>query len=463
MIRGLFTKIYLYLNNYHHRTYSNWRLLCLFIPLFASRLLTMTINIVDSMMVSGVHSGAMSGVSLTTSISTMFSTLIHAFTVASTIQATQRIGRRDYKGAIMVIKKSYTTSYLVALPVAAVFFFFSPQLIHLLFGAVEDPLIMDAAVLSAKYEAISLLLSPMVNCTVQIFTCQGKTKVTLLMNIIANLTNVAGNYLLINVFSLGVAGAKIATIFSHLVLIFGTLLFACSLKNPLCLRGGSWRDYLPTKDSIKKTFSLGLPTGFENNLSDLAKLLVTSLVALCGAVAVNANTVAHQLTSLYVMGGCAVGSTLSIVSGHCKGAGKHDEVKYYTRFLIVCSMAWQAIFAFFILVFWQPILSGYHVEGETAQLVWELTVPYLLLGIPFWTMSYTPPNAFRACGDVRFPMVLSVSTLWICRVGIAYLIFYAFGLGIWSTWLASYADWMVRSICNFIHFKRGRWLNKELL
>ena len=463
MLRTAVTKLYLRLNDFRDRTYSHWRLICLFVPLFASRLLTMTMNIIDAMMVSGVHSGAMSGVSLTSNLQIVFSTIIYAFSIAASIMATQRVGRQDHQGALRIIKQSYVVCYLIALPVGAIFFFFAPQLIELLFGAVDDPLIMEAAIISARYDAISLLLIPLLHSTPIVFTCQGKTKVTLVMNIVANVTNVAGNYLLINVFSLGVDGAKIATLFAHFVNFFVTFAFAHSKSNPMRLTLTPFRDFLPDKTSFKRFFALGLPTGFENNLSDLAKILVTALVTQCGAMAVNANAVAHQLTSLYVMGGCGVGSTLSIVAGHCKGAGKPEEVKYYTRLLILCSMAWQAIFAFFIIVFREPILAGYHVEGETAKLVWELTLPYLILGIPLWTMSYTPPNAFRACGDVRFPMVLAVSTLWICRVGVAYLIFYTLGLGIWSIWAASYVDWLARSICNLIHFKRGRWLEKKAL
>ena len=423
----------------------------------------MLISIVDAMMVSGVNSGAMSGVSLTTNITAVFSMFLTGIVTASSILATQRIGKGDYLGAVKEIKKSILISYMIALPLCFVLMFFSPQLILLFFGAVEDPLILEAAMISARYDAVYYLLYPFLICITQVFTCQGKTKVTLVMNVIANLVNVLGNYVMINVVGMGVAGAKMATIFSGVVNIAGTLAFACHKNNPLRFSFDSLRDFLPDWQSVKRVLSLGLPTGFENNLSNFAKLLVTALIAQCGALAVNANSVAHNLTSLFVIGGCAVDGTMSIVVGHCKGAGHEDEVKYFTKYFIFASMAFQAVFAFVILLFLDPLVSGYNATGETAQLAKELTVPYLLVGIPLWTMSYTPPNAMRACGDVKFPMVLAVSTLWICRVGLAYLFYYFISPTIWSIWAASYVDWLVRSIFNFIHLKRGRWLKKKVI
>ena len=54
----------------------------------------------------------------------------------------------------------------------------------------------------------------------------------------------------------------------------------------------------------------------------------------------------------------------------------------------------------------------------------------------FWPLAFTMPNALRAAGDVRVPMVISITSMLVVRVGGSYLLGLHFGLGAIGVWLA---------------------------
>ena len=83
--------------------------------------------------------------------------------------------------------------------------------------------------------------------------------------------------------------------------------------------------------------------------------------------------------------------------------------------------------------------------------------------VDFYSMSFTPPGIFRAAGDIRYPLVLSVSTMILFRVGLSYLLCLGFHMGLMGVWLGMAADWLCRTILNTIHFCSGKWLDKKLI
>jgi hypothetical protein len=72
-------------------------------------------------------------------------------------------------------------------------------------------------------------------------------------------------------------------------------------------------------------------------------------------------------------------------------------------------------------------------------------------------------NALRAAGDARYTMVCSMVSMWVLRIGSAYLLADVFGLGVLGIWWAMLADWFGRAVAFSWRYLRGRWQQKKLL
>ena len=78
-------------------------------------------------------------------------------------------------------------------------------------------------------------------------------------------------------------------------------------------------------------------------------------------------------------------------------------------------------------------------------------------------MSFIPAYGFRAAGDVKYTMIVSSLTMWLCRVAGSIFMSGVLHLGILSVWLGMFMDWGVRAIIYRIHFVSGKWLSKSVI
>jgi len=69
----------------------------------------------------------------------------------------------------------------------------------------------------------------------------------------------------------------------------------------------------------------------------------------------------------------------------------------------------------------------------------------------------------RAAGDVKFSMITSCCTMWLCRVSLCIYLCRVWGFGPIAVWIGMAADWSLRSILFTIRFKSGKWLNHHLI
>lgn len=104
------------------------------------------------------------------------------------------------------------------------------------------------------------------------------------------------------------------------------------------------------------------------------------------------------------------------------------------------------------------ILRLYSLTPETQWYAAVLIFIHNGCAMLFWPLAFTMPNALRAAGDVRVPMVISITSMLVVRVGGSYLLGLHFGLGAIGVWLAMVGDWVVRLICFVLRARKKLWL-----
>ena len=91
-------------------------------------------------------------------------------------------------------------------------------------------------------------------------------------------------------------------------------------------------------------------------------------------------------------------------------------------------------------------------------------MPALPCNVPLiWPFAFTLPNMLKATGDVKYILFASFSSMWIFRVGGAYMFVRVLGMGIEGVWYAMYLDWGFRGLLYLIRILSGRWKSKEVI
>ena len=80
-----------------------------------------------------------------------------------------------------------------------------------------------------------------------------------------------------------------------------------------------------------------------------------------------------------------------------------------------------------------------------------------------WVMAFIPAYGFRAAGDVKFTMTVSVISMWFCRVTLAMILARVFGMGPIAVWIGMFTDWTIRCVIYTIRFRSRKWLNHQVI
>ena len=109
------------------------------------------------------------------------------------------------------------------------------------------------------------------------------------------------------------------------------------------------------------------------------------------------------------------------------------------------------------------VISIYGLEPDSIEKAIPMARLCLFMCFAVWPLGFTLPNMLKAVGDVRFIMAASFASMWIFRVGSAYLMIKGFGFGVEAIWYAMYMDWIVRGLLYLWRVTSGRWKTKEVI
>ena len=432
----------------------------LILPLIVEQFLAVTIGMADTIMVASTGEAAMSSVSLVDAINILLINIFSALATGGAIVASQYLGREDNKRANVAAKQLLLVTTAMSVFIMAVCLIGRNPILDLIFGKIE-PEVMDNCRVYFFWSALSYPFLAVYNAGAALYRSMGNSKVSMLTSTLMNAINIAGNALLIFGFHMGVAGAAIASLFARMV---GAVLITCLLRfNPhvIQLEAVFKLDFQP--EMIKNILKFGVPTGLENGMFQIGRLMTQGLVATFGLTATTANAIGMSLSAFPQIPGTAIGLAMVTVVGQCIGARRQEEAKRYT--LKLTGLAYLAMGALnLVMLALLPVVIGiYNPSPATAALARELMLYCIACTILLWPASFVLPNGLRAAGDVRFTMTVSIVSMWAFRIGFSYLLAKGLQMGVLGVWIAMTIDWAFRILCFAIRFFRGKWMNKQLI
>lgn len=439
--------------------YSNKDLNKLLVPLVFEQLLALLVGLADTLMISSVGEAAVSGVSLVDTINILIINIFAAFGTGGAVIAGHYLGKQNTESAKRAGWQILLFSLVSSLAVTTVFLLFHNPILQLIIGQVE-PDVMKNAKNYLVVTAISFVPLAIYNACAGLFRTMRDSKTTLYISLFMNLLNVIGNALLIYGVGIGTTGAAISTTFSRTVAAVTIFVMMFSGKRVINFRGQVTLRFRP--DMLKKILYIGLPNSLENSLFQLGKILTVSMISTMGTYAIAANAVCNMLASFNILPGTAINSGIVAIVSVCIGAGEIEQARYYTKKLMVLAQVSMIVMSGLIILGAGWIIGFYHLSPEATLLARQVITYHAIMAIFAWLPSFSLPNTFRAAGDVMMPMTVAIASMWIFRLGFAYLLGIYMGLGLMGVWIAMTIDWIFRSVCFGVRFKGHRWEKKML-
>jgi len=434
--------------------FTNKDLAKLLFPLMIEQFLAVAVGMADSIMVASVGESAVSAVSLVDSINMLMINIFAALATGGAVVAGQYIGQRENDKACRAGEQLLVFIFFISIAIMAIMYLGKGFILNVVFGSIEP----DVYAYANTYLLITFASIPFIalyNSGAALFRAMGNSKITMVTSIIMNLINVFGNAFLIYAVGMGVEGVAIPTLISRAV---AAVMIIILLRNEEMIVHISKKfKYKFNKDMIKNILKIGIPNGIENSMFQLGKIMLLSVIASFGTASITANAVANSVSAFQILPGMAVGLGLVTVVSQCVGANDYEQVRYYTRKLL--KIAYIAVISINVIIFASIplILRAYNLSEATAALASKVFVFYGICASLIWPLAFTLPNTLRSSNDVRYTMIVSVSSMWIIRIGFGIVLSKYVIMGMFGVWVAMILDWIVRSAFFIKRYKGHKW------
>lgn len=452
--------------------FSRRDLLKIIIPVFFQQILAMTVGMINTMMVSNAGDAAVAGVSLVVTLDNVLIVFFTALVTGGSVIVAQRLGTSNTKDISEAAKQLMYATSIVATVVMATVLIFRVPLLNALFGDAEPEVLKHAndyfflVCLSFPFLAIS-------EAAGACFRSSGNSIIPLLTSLSINGILIGCNSIFIIWLDMGAQGAALSTLIARICGAAILLILVLNKKYPVHIE--NLFHYKPSLKVIKGILQIGVPNGIENTLFQFGRLLTQSLISTFATAVIAANSMALNLANFQYAVNTAFSVVMIPVVGRCIGAKRIDQAKHYSFKLMMAEYGMMWLVIAFTLIFIRPLMSAYGVSEDAVELTIKLVLYHSIMAAAIYPLGFLLPTTFRAASDVRFTLFVSMISMWVLRVALAYFLalesvtlFNAItlpglGMGIMGVWVAMFLDWILRSTLYLIRYLRGRWLKSKLL
>jgi MATE family multidrug resistance protein len=429
-------------------------------PAMGEMIMYMIIGVVDIAVVGRLGASPLAAVSLGAEIFFSLVLFLEALAIGANVLVAQAKGAGNHYQMRSYTAHTIVMALVLGFILQALGLFYTQDIIGLF--AVEPAVAQQAN----DYLYITFLIAPfalLMYMTNAVFRGLGRTDIPMVISVIVNIVNVAGDFLLVYGLAgfpkMGVAGAAAATAVAHVlgcVLALTAILFGFGGIRP------RWREFIQLKlKHFKDILALGIPSMVEQFFYITSNLLSIYLLVYLGTISFATHQLAVTVESISFMPGIGIAIAATTLVGQSVGARDPKSAQRAAQGCIELSLV---IMGFFALVFalvpsWIAGLFTNDVDIIPLAEVVIRVAALEQLTIAFTTVA---SGILKGSGNTRTPMLVSLAFTWFFRLPLMYVM-----VKIWSTpllyiWILFIFDWLLRSWVYFILYRRKSWLRPAM-
>lgn len=421
-------------------------------PLFAGNLLQAFYNVVDSIWVGHfVGANGLGAVSVSFPVIFALIALVVGLTMATTTLVAQfkGAGRHD------MVRKVNGNSVLLLVYLGTLTTVVGLSVSGPLLRLINTP--ADIFPMAHQYLTVFLLGLPLMfiyNAVSAILRGLGDSRTPLRFLFYATVINVILDPVLIigigPIPALGVGGAALATVIAQGV---ATVIGVRYLVRIGLLKVDSWRI---DRELTRTTFRIGIPAGVQQSLVSLSIVAVSSLINRYGADVVAGFGAANRIEQFAFLPAMSVGLAVSALVGQNLGAGRDERVGQIVWWSSALSTGITFAVMLVVLALPEVLLRLFTSDPAVLQHGGEYLRIMAFSYIPM-ALMFTIGGVMRGAGDTAANMWITLGSLWLVRVPLAWYLSSGLGLGIRGVWWAMLASPIAGSILNYLYYRTGRW------
>lgn len=427
------------------------------IPMTTSNFIMSAVNTVDTVMIGSLGSVSVAAVSVANQIFFIFSVLLFGIYSGAAVFLAQFWG----KGDIPNIRRTMGYMLVPGLLAALVFTLAAELFPEFLIGLYSnDPAVIEEGAIYLRIIGTSYIVNAV--AFAYAFTCRssGQVKLPMVASIIAVLTNVTFNYILIfgkfGFPRMEVAGAAVATVISRVLEVFIILIAVYANRLPAAATPRQMLRF--DKAFTKRFFKTCAPVIANEGLWSLGTTQYTVIYGLLGTTALASMQIVSSIFNLFMVFGRSFSNAASVLIGNLIGAEDEEGAKNYAnKFMTLLPMIGVVMMGLFLL-FRPLLLSLFNITPEEYMVAWDLSFMHAITMVPKYFNSLIIVGICRSGGDTLYSAILDVAPVWLVSIPLGYL-GANMGLSIGLVFLLINAEEVVKLIFGLPRVFSGKWVH----
>ncbi|WP_413717198.1 MATE family efflux transporter [Silicimonas sp. MF1-12-2] len=411
-------------------------LLSLGLPLIGSHIAQVLIGVTDTVMLGWYDIIDLAALSVSAPIFYIVFIFGSGFAWAVTPMVASALAQNDERQVRRVTRMGLWLSVFFGILVIPVFFF--AEAILLAIG--QEPDVAGQAGIYMPFLGLGLIPALMVQVLKSYLSALELTRAILLAVIGSALLNAAANYLFIfgnfGAPELGIAGAGIASLVSHITSLAALCIYAV-LKRP---DHSLFRNlHRPDPEILRAVFTIGLPIGF-TLLAEVGLFAASSIMmGWLGAVSLAAHGIALQIASLTFMIPLGLSQAVTVRVGRAWGRNDLAEMRAAALAgMILAGIAVVITISAFLLI--PELLIGLFIDpGDPARpAILATGISLLAMAALFQLVDFGQVmglGMLRGVQDTRVPMLMAIVSYWLIGLPVSYAMGFTAGWGGVGIWL----------------------------
>ncbi len=429
------------------------------IPISLQSLITVGINLMDTIMLSSMGDAQLSAATLAGQFINLFTICCMGIGMGASVMTSRFWGMRDHGS----LRKAVTIMLRICFAFASVFTLatvISPTLIMRIYTS--DGEIIGYGVTYLRWLIPTyFLMGFSLTCTI-VLRSVGQTRIPLLSSITAFFVNVFFNWVFIfgklGAPRMEIGGAALGTLIARayeFAFICGYFFFIDKR-----IRYRLVHLTMRVRDLLGEYIRISIPVLISDALLALGNNAVAMVMGRIGKAFVAANSVTvvvQQLSSVLTQG---ISNASGIITGHTMGEGDYKKAQRQGYAFLIMGVLIGGLAALIILLLRGPIICYYDISPEAKEIAWHLMDAIILIMVFQSANSILTKGVLRAGGDTKFLMLGDILFLWVASIPLGALAGLVWGLP--SFWIYTFLkiDQIIKCVWCFFRLRSGKWLKR---
>ncbi|RJQ49197.1 MAG: MATE family efflux transporter [Nitrospiraceae bacterium] len=380
----------------------------------------------------------------------------NAISIGTVALVSRAVGAGNHEEALFTARQSLLFGVVCAALLTVACLFLKDQIIAFAgFSGSTKQIALDFFVIFV----LALAPNYIVIISNAIFRAGGEVKLSLQVMFFISLINIALNFILVfGLFlfqGLGYRGIALAT---AIAMSSGMAICIAQFRRSMWknIFSGAWR---VSYGLIRRIFLLSWPAALIQvswNAGTLVLYNILSRLQDSSITAMAALTNGLRIEAILYLPVFALHMAASVLAGQNLGAGAPQRAEKIGWKISLSGVAFVSLLALPVFIWAEglssPIAKDQHVLAETVRYL-RIT----MLSEPFMAISVILGGCLMGAGDTKGAMLVIVSTLWIIRMPLAYVLAVEAGYGAAGVWLAMIISMCIQGLAMTIRFRKGRW------